>query len=319
MLVMNSEGNGFKDSYDLLIVDDDDVIREGLVGYLENYHEAPDTLNIDASDSPNDARAKLAAKQYDLIISDINMPGEDGFSLLRHVRGVQPGAKTALITAYKVEDYIRNAKQTGVYNIIAKTAPFNFDELSNVVNSLLNPQQAFGLETYMEANSQMQSFTITRSDQIMEVFNALQAFLENCKVENANDLLTAVIEGVTNAVYHVAKLPDGSLKYEKGQHIEKLDENEYVTIKFGSDSDRLGIAIIDQGGRITAEEILYWLDRNISGAGLMDTHGRGVYLIHTLVDRVLVNIAPGNRTEIIMLNYFTSDFKVNKPVYINQL
>lgn len=319
MLVMG-ERNGFsKDNYDLLIVDDDDVIREGLVGYLENYHEAPYTLNIDASPNPQDARAKIAEKHYDLIISDINMPGEDGFSLLRHVRSSQPDAKTALITAYKVEDYIRNAKQTGVYNIIAKTAPFNFDELSNVVNSLLNPQSAFGLETYLDPATPVESFTITNSDQIMEVFTALQAFLERGKVENANDLLTAVIEAITNAVYHVAKLPDGSLKYEKGQKIEQLDESEYVTISFGCDNDRLGIAIIDQGGRITAEEILYWLDRNISGAGLMDTHGRGVYLIHTLVDRVLVNIAPGQRTEIIMLNYFTSDFKVNKPVYINQL
>ena len=320
MLVMSGERTTYsKDVYDLLIVDDDDVIREGLVGYLENYHEAPYRLQIDSSASPNEARQKLAAKQYDLIISDINMPGEDGFSLLRYVRSIQPDTKTALITAYKVEDYIRNAKQTGVFNIIAKTAPFNFDELSNVVNNLLNPRSAFGLETYMDSGVSLQSFTIINSDQIMDVFGKLQAFLEEYKIENAPDLLTAVIEAITNAVYHVAKLPDGSLKYEKGQRIEKLEENEHVTIKFGCDQDRLGIAIIDQGGRITAEEILYWLDRNISGAGLMDTHGRGVYLIHTLVDRVLVNIALGELTEIIMLNYFTSDFKVNKPVYINQL
>ena len=320
MLVMSSARDGYSKSvYNLLIVDDDDVIREGLVGYLENYHDAPYRLQIDSSANPNDAREKLAGKQYDLIISDINMPGEDGFSLLRYVRSIHPETKTALITAYKVEDYIRNAKQTGVFNIIAKTAPFNFDELSNVVNNLLNPKSAFGLETYMEPDLPLHAFTITNSDQIMDAFSQLESFLGTQKIDNANDLLTAVIEAVTNAVYHVAKLPDGSLKYEKGQRIEKLNDDEYVTIKFGCDSDRLGIAIIDQGGRITAEEILYWLDRNLSGAGLMDTHGRGVYLIHTLVDRVLVNIAPGERTEIIMLNYFTSDFKVNKPVYINQL
>jgi anti-sigma regulatory factor (Ser/Thr protein kinase) len=61
------------------------------------------------------------------------------------------------------------------------------------------------------------------------------------------------------------------------------------------------------------------LDRNISGAGLMDTHGRGVYLMHRLVDRVLINIAPGQRTEIIILDYFNSTPNLNKPIYINQL
>ncbi|MCE3235311.1 MAG: putative two-component response regulator, partial [Vampirovibrio sp.] len=88
---------------------------------------------------------------------------------------------------------------------------------------------------------------------------------------------------------------------------------------YGQDLERIGIAIVDQGGRITADEILYWLDRNISGSGLMDTHGRGVYLIHRLVDRLLINIAPGQRTEIIMLNYLGQPPSPNKPIYINQL
>ena len=51
----------------------------------------------------------------------------------------------------------------------------------------------------------------------------------------------------------------------------------------------------------------------------MDTHGRGVYLIHTLVDRLIINIAPGRRTEIILLDYFGNDFSANKPIYINML
>lgn len=309
----------FKDKYTLLVVDDDDVIREGLVGYLENYHEAPYELEIDSSPQPLDAREKLKEKTYDLVISDINMPEEDGFSFLTHVREAFPETKTALITAYKVEEYIRNAKKTGAFNIIAKTAPFNFDELSNVVNNLLNPASAFGLKTYMQENVDLTEIEIKSSDDIMKAFHELMEFLNQNQVENLNDLLTAVIEAATNAVYHVAKLPDGTLKYEKGQHIESLEADERVYLYYGKDEDRIGIGIVDQGGRITADEVIFWLDRNISGKNLMDTHGRGVYLIHRLVDRLLVNIAPGKRTEIIMLNYFTPDFRSNKPVYINQL
>lgn len=305
--------------YRLLIVDDDDVIREGLVGYLENYHEANYDLTVEASPSPGDARNKLAQASYDLVITDINMPGEDGFSLIQFIDRHYPGTRTAMITAYKVEDYVRNAKKTGVFNIIAKTAPFNFEELSSVVTNLLEPSSAFGIETYMDPHCKLTQVVIRNSDDIMVAFNALQEFLGKSRIANPNDLLTAVIEAITNAVYHVAKLPDGSLKYEKGQQIERLEESEYVYIYFGQDLERIGIAIVDQGGRITADEILYWLDRNISGTGLMDTHGRGVYLIHRLVDRVLINIAPGQRTEIIILDYMNHSYSTNKPIYINQL
>jgi DNA-binding NarL/FixJ family response regulator len=306
--------------YHVLIVDDDDTIREGLVGYLENYHEAGYGLTVTPARSPAEAKTHLAAKHYDLMISDINMPGEDGFSLTQFVNQRFPQIKTAMITAYQVDDYIRNAKKTGVFNIIAKTAPFNFEELSTVVNNLLEPSSAFGIETYMEPSCLLSQMVLKSTDDITVTFNALEQFMQRAQMRNINDLLTAVIEAVTNAVYHVAKLPNGALKYEKGQHIAQLEESEYVYVYFAQDMEKIGIAIVDQGGRITADEILYWLERNISGTGLMDTHGRGVYLIHRLVDRVLINIAPGRRTEILMLNYLTpNNQQANKPIYINQL
>lgn len=305
--------------YRVLVVDDDDVVREGLVGYLENYHEAPYSLTIDSAANPAVGRERLERQPYDLVVSDINMPEEDGFHFLKFVKQQYPQTKTALITAYKVEDYIRNARKTGTYNVIAKTAPFNFEELSSVVNNLLIPEKAFGLVNYLAPACRLETRTVTSSDDIMAAFGELKTFLDATPVRNVPDLLTAVIEAVTNAVYHVAKKPDGTLKYDKGQQIERLAPEEYVQVQFGVDTEKVGIAIVDQGGRITADEIVYWLERNLSGQNLMDTHGRGVYLIHALADRLLVNIAPGNKTEIIMMSYFAKDFSANKPVYINQL
>jgi DNA-binding NarL/FixJ family response regulator len=304
-------------SYRLLIVDDDDGVREGLVDYLTHYHEADYELVIDASPDAATARRQVAGKHYDLVITDINLPGEDGFSLIAHLREATPRTRTALITAYQVEDYVRNALRTGVCNIIAKTAPFDFDELSQVVNNLLEPQSAFGLAHYLGPQATISRMIIQSSNDIMKAFECLRAFLSANRASNINDLLTALIEAVTNAVYHVNRLPDGSLKYEKGQPIERLADHEEVSIDYGRDSERIGIAIRDQGGRMSAEEVLYWLDRNISGAGLLDTHGRGMYLMHRLADRLLINIAPGERTEIIMLDYPGAQRGGNKPIYIN--
>lgn len=315
-------------SYHVLIVDDDAGIREGLVSYLQNYHEAAYHLVVDSAPHTKAAKEKIERKQiehpqterpyYDLVITDINMPDGDGFSLIKYIKAVSPSTKMALITAYQVEEYVRNAKHTGVCNIIAKSAPFNFKELSQVVNNLLEPQSAFGLATYMEPGCSLTHILIRSSDDIMVAFGQLQTFLNENQVSNSNDLLTVLLEAVTNAVYHVNTLPDGSLKYTKGQVIEQLEANEQVEILFGRDSQSIGISITDQGGRMTAEQVLYWMDRNISGSGLLDTHGRGMYLMHQLTDRLLINIAPGERTEIILLDYLGAMRSNNKPIYINQ-
>ena len=305
-------------SYRVLVVDDDNVIRESLLGYLEHYHEATYQLVLDSASNVEMALEKLHRQHYDLVITDIKMPDGDGFSLIQHLRATSPTTKTALITAYQVEEYVRNAKQTGVCNIIAKSAPFNFEELSLVVNNLLEPQSAFGLARYMEPGCPLSSLTIRCSEDIMAAFRELQIFLTENQAANSNDLLTVVLEAVTNAVYHVNTLPDGSLKYTKGQVIEQLEENEQVAILYGRDSNCIGLSITDQGGRMTADEVLYWMERNISGSGLLDTHGRGMYLMHQLTDRLLINIAPGERTEIILLDYLGAFRSNNKPIYINQ-
>src|SRR6478609_213191 len=132
----------------VLIVDDDQLIREGIQNYLLNFHESDFTLEVDTAECCEEAQVKVSENHYHLVISDINLPDGDGFSVLENVKARDKESRSALITAYKVEDYVKNAKMTGIYNIIAKTAPFDFDELSRVVNNLLDPQTAFGLKTY---------------------------------------------------------------------------------------------------------------------------------------------------------------------------
>jgi DNA-binding response OmpR family regulator len=319
------QDSAVKKTHHLLMIDDNTVILDSMVKYLENYPIEGLTLEIElAYDSPQ-AREKIANKTFDLIITDIGLPTEDGFKVVDYILEVSPTSKIALITAFHVEDYMKVAKQHGVNNILPKTAPFNFQELTHLIRNALIPEQAFGLEKYVgtqeseKSTSDFQQFEIQNSDAIMEAFYLLRQFFEAQGARHVDDLSTAMIEALTNSVYHVAKNPDGSLKYQKGQEIPALLPEEFVTVTYGRDAEKLGVSIVDQGGRITTDEVMYWLERNISGSGLLDTHGRGVYLIYTLVDRLIINIAPGKKTEMIMLHYFNPDYSSNKPLYINQV
>ena len=64
----------------ILIVDDNKEIRESLSEYLTN-NELECNIAMDAAQ----AREMLSKKNYDLIILDIMMPGEDGLSLCRYI------------------------------------------------------------------------------------------------------------------------------------------------------------------------------------------------------------------------------------------
>jgi CheY-like chemotaxis protein len=307
-------------SYQLLVVDDDSTIRDNLKEYLIQYHQADYNLLIDEASTAEDAVEKLEKKEYDLVISDINLPDKDGFYILQEAVRMHPNIKKALITAYDLDMYIQTAKEEKIYNIMTKTAPFNFTELSALVDNLLIPEQAFGLEKYLSNKEPLTQIILSSSEQIMEAQQALKDFFNLFNLPDLDALAIVMVEAITNAVYHSAKNSDGSLRYTKGEVIETLEPHEKVIITYGVDEDKLGISIRDQGGSVSADEILYWLERNITGKSLMDTHGRGLYLIHRLVDRVVINLAKQRSTELILIHYLQHDLvQENKPLYINEV
>ena len=108
----------------ILLVDDEidllDVLSEFLMD--EGYRVA-------CAHDGSEALEKLTREKFDLLLSDINMPGMKGFELIKEAARLYPGMKSALITAYDVRDYLYMAKHYGIGNIITKTTPFNFEEV----------------------------------------------------------------------------------------------------------------------------------------------------------------------------------------------
>ncbi len=105
----------------ILVVDDDTRLRELLRKYLTDNGYVVATA-ADAAE----ARAKLAALAVDLVVLDVMMPGEDGLSLTRWLRGTG-GPPILLLTAMgEVDDRIRGL-ECGADDYLAK--PFEPREL----------------------------------------------------------------------------------------------------------------------------------------------------------------------------------------------
>ncbi len=113
----------------LLIVDDDDRIRDLLKRYL-----AKQGARVSAAEDAASARRLLASLDFDLLIIDVMMPREDGFSLAESVRAGSNVPIILLTARGEREDRIKGLS-IGADDYVPK--PFEPEELALRINAIL--------------------------------------------------------------------------------------------------------------------------------------------------------------------------------------
>ena len=119
-----------KPSDAVLVVDDDEAIGKVLVALLRQR-------GLDAAHvaSAEEALAALETRPYDVVLSDIRMPGMDGMDLLDRVSGHFPGLPMILLTAHGSVALAVSAMKRGAADFVQK--PFDKDEIGFVVEKAL--------------------------------------------------------------------------------------------------------------------------------------------------------------------------------------
>lgn len=114
----------------ILIVDDDEAIRR-LLGHLLKSYGYPCTLVGNA----REARLRLSEQEFSLVLCDVNMPGESGLELVRHVLRDHPFIAVVMVTGMDDPQFADIALENGAYGYILK--PFKPNEiLISVANAL---------------------------------------------------------------------------------------------------------------------------------------------------------------------------------------
>jgi len=118
----------------ILIVDDSNMLRD-MVKYALNEGGYPDI--VEAVDGV-DGLAKAKATQFDLIVSDINMPNMNGFELIAQLRKLPVYASTPILTltTEKTDDMKAKGKEVGATGWIVK--PFVPEQLLKAVGIVLS-------------------------------------------------------------------------------------------------------------------------------------------------------------------------------------
>lgn len=116
----------------ILIVDDE----EKVVFFLrESLEELGQNVTVGAAKSAEEALEKIEAQRFDLVISDLRMPGIDGLKLLEEIKERNPETRLILMTAYGSDEVEAEARRLEIYEYITK--PFHVSDLIEVARDAL--------------------------------------------------------------------------------------------------------------------------------------------------------------------------------------
>lgn len=115
----------------ILLADDDEATRDLVKRALESDGHSV----VLAQDGAEALEALTAGAPFDLLVSDVHMPGLDGVDLAMRAVGASPGIKLLLMSGFAEELERANALKPGNLGTILK--PFTLDQVRAAVRALL--------------------------------------------------------------------------------------------------------------------------------------------------------------------------------------
>ncbi len=114
----------------ILVVDDDPSVLESVALILDTFG-----YGVTTCDHPAKALAALQSDRFDVVLSDIRMPGMSGIEFLGKIRGFNAEIPVILMTAYAELDAAISAIRNGAFDFIIK--PFNMHYLAQCVEKAI--------------------------------------------------------------------------------------------------------------------------------------------------------------------------------------
>ena len=181
----------------ILIVDDEPLMRLSMVDALEGVG-----CEVAAAATGTEGVHVLEKRQFDLVITDLRLPGADGLEILKVCKERNPNTEVIMITAHGSVDTAVGAMKHGAYDYITK--PFQMDELLLIVERV---GRVLGLRRENVALKEVLEDTFSFGG-ILGRNNQMRAVLEKIKMIAATDSTVLVVgesgtgkELVANAIH----------------------------------------------------------------------------------------------------------------------
>jgi two-component system response regulator PilR (NtrC family) len=242
----------------ILIVDDERSMRELLEFVLTREGYA-----VETAENGRVAVDRMRGRDFDLVITDVQMPDMTGIELLEHVKTHAPDTVVIMITAFATVDTARQAFKLGAEDFIIKDSGFDVEELKLLVRKAIEKTQLKQrVELLQKELARRTSFEniIGRSPQMQ----ALYRMIETVAQTNSTVLVTGESgtgkELVARAIHsHSPRRDTLFVSVNCGAFTETLLESElfgYMKGSFtGAATNKKGLFEAASGGTIFLDEI----------------------------------------------------------------
>ena len=154
----------------ILVVDDELSMREFLSILLER-----EGYNVTVAASAQEALRIMESALFDLVLSDVNMPGLSGIELLASIKEKAPETAVLMLTAFSAADQAVEAMKLGAYDYVCK--PFKNEEIKQLIRNALEKQGLRRENSLLKEDaSERDSFCgiIGKSRKMRELFDMIQ-------------------------------------------------------------------------------------------------------------------------------------------------
>ncbi|MDA8083187.1 MAG: sigma-54 dependent transcriptional regulator [Nitrospiraceae bacterium] len=240
----------------ILVIEDERSMREVLKILLEEEEYEV----ITASDGLEGIE-QVRSNPFDLIITDIKMPGADGFEVLRQVKNFSPDTVVIMVTAFGTTESAIEAMKIGAYDYVNK--PFKIDEIRLIVKKALEKkrlreelsllrekfQSSYRLENIIGKSLRMQELFKL----IPKVANSSSTVLITGESGTGKELVAAALHNLSPrkdksfVTINCATFPEGLLESEMFGHVKGAFTGAYQS--------KAGLFEIANGGTIFLDEI----------------------------------------------------------------
>jgi DNA-binding NtrC family response regulator len=160
--------------YNVLIVEDHDRLREQLGQFYEQ-----EGFKVATAACGEEGIERLSQEKFAIVVSDVKMPGIDGFQLARHVREKYPDTDVILITAFGNIKQAVEAMKLGASDYITK--PFQPEAIRLVSEKLIERRRL--LEEVKELRQRVQEEhtlenILSKSPKMLKVFDLIRSLAE---------------------------------------------------------------------------------------------------------------------------------------------
>ena len=114
----------------ILVVDDDETIRDTLYELLSEEYDCQ------TAETAEQALARLEVDTYDVVLTDISMPGLSGLELLGHVRQKYPDTPVIIISGISDQEHAQGLIRLGAFEYLLK--PFRLEIVEKSVKRALD-------------------------------------------------------------------------------------------------------------------------------------------------------------------------------------